>query len=308
MASDLAEGRPLRLLVAERQGWFARTVGTVLEAAGWRVVRASDGARTLQFVGETAPDVVILHDDLEQPGAAQLCATLRALPSVGVVTPIIIVGSDARREQRVAALRAGAWHHVVQPLDPEEFLLRITTLAVARRELEHLTQGVLVDQQTGLYNHVGIERRAEEVEADTRRRRAPLSCVLFAPEPDEVRSPHELVAEVGLILRERGRGSDVIGRFDGVLAVIAPSTDAEGAARLAARLMNVIKESPHRRSPPDRQLRVRAAYCAAADFARSTLTVSEMLERAQTVLRRAPSEANGTQIVPGESVPLVPPA
>jgi hypothetical protein len=54
-------------------------------------------------------------------------------------------------------------------------------------------------------------------------------------------------------------------------------------------------------------LRVRAAYCAAADFARSTMSLSEMLQRAQDALRRAPADIDGPLSVPGESVPLAPP-
>jgi GGDEF domain-containing protein len=88
--------------------------------------------------------------------------------------------------------------------------------------------------------------------------------------------------------------------------VIAPSTDADGAARLAERLGGIIRETPTA-SDRERPIRVRAAYCAAADFSRSTMTVSEMLQRAQDALRRARPDTNGPLGVPGESVPLAPP-
>jgi diguanylate cyclase (GGDEF)-like protein len=307
MPSDSAGERPLRLLVAERFGWFTRTVATVLDAAGWRVVRASSGLRTLQFVDETSPDVIVIRDDLDDTDPVDLCVALREVRQVGLVTPIVVVATDAARSQHIAALRAGAWDYAVQPLDAEAFILRIANLARARREVERLARAALVDGETGLYNHLGIARRAEEVEADTRRRHAPLSCVVFAPEADVPINGHgDVTTQVGALLRRRGRGSDVIGRLDNLLAVIAPATGADGAARLAERLRGIMREMPMG-SEGERLVRVRAAYCAAADFARSTMSVAEMLQRAQDALRRAPADIDGPLSVPGESVPLAPP-
>lgn len=305
MASDIAGERPLRLLVAERFGWFTRTVATVLDAAGWRVVRASTGLRTLQFVEETSPDIVIIRDDLEDTDPVDLCAALRETRQIGLVTPIVVVATDAARSQHVAALRAGAWDYAVQPLDAESFIIRIGNLARARREVEHLARAALVDGETGLYNHLGIARRAEEVEADTRRRHAPVSCVVFAPESDVPRSETaDVTARVGALLRRRGRGSDVIGRLDNFVAVIAPFTGADGAARMAHRLRGIIREMGDDQT--EHPVRVRAAFVAADDFARSTLNISEMLQRAQDALRRAPADIDGPLSVPGESVPLAP--
>jgi PleD family two-component response regulator len=307
MPSEITGERPLRLLVAERFGWFTRTVATVIDAAGWRVVRASSGLRALQFVDESSPDVIVIRDDLDDTDPVDLCTALREMRQVGVTTPIIVVATDTARSQQVAALRAGAWDYLVQPLDAEAFILRLANLARARREVDRLGRAALLDGQTGLYNHLGIARRAEEVEADTRRRHAPLSCVVFAPEPDGPPNGHgDVTARVGAILRRRGRGSDVIGRLDNLLAVIAPSTGADGAARLAERLRGIIRAAPAG-GDRDRPLRVRAAYCTAADFARSTLSVSEMIQRAQDALRRAPADIDGPLSVPGETVPLAPP-
>jgi PleD family two-component response regulator len=308
MPSDSTGERALCLLVAERFGWFTRTVATVLDAAGWRVVRASSGLRTIQFVEEMSPDVVVIRDDLEDTDPVDLCIALRETRQIGLVTPIVVVATDAARSQHIAALRAGAWDYAVQPLDAEAFILRLANLARARREVEQLAKAALVDGETGLYNHLGIARRAEEIEADTRRRHAPLSCVVFAPESDVAANGHgDVTAQVGAMLRRRGRGSDVIGRLDNLLAVIAPSTGADGAARLAERLRGLIREMPPAHDRGDRPLRVRAAYCAAADFARSTMSLSEMLQRAQDALRRAPADIDGPLSVPGETVPLAPP-
>jgi PleD family two-component response regulator len=308
MPSGTAEERPLRLLVVERFGWFTRTIAAVLDAAGWSIFRATSGLNAVDLAETASPDVVVLRDDLEDTDPIDLCIALRAVREIGVVTAIIVVSGEATRGQHLAALRAGAWDYVVQPLDADAFILRLSNLAQAHRQVERLARAALVDGETGLYNELGIARRGEEVEADSRRRHAPLSCVVFAPEPDPgVNGSGDVTTQVGAILRRRGRGSDVIGRLDDVLAVIAPSTGADGAARLAERLRGIIREMPIDRRQAETPLRVRAAYCAAADFARSTMTLAEMLERAKAALRRAPDDIDGPLSVPGETVPLAPP-
>jgi PleD family two-component response regulator len=309
MPSGTAGERPLRLLVVERFGWFTRTIAAVLDAAGWSIFRATSGLNALDLADTASADVVVVRDDLEDTDPVDLCIALREVREVGIVTPIIVVASDPARSLHLATLRAGAWDYVVQPLDADAFILRIANLAQARRQVERLARASLVDGETGLYNRLGIARRGEEVEADTRRRHAPLSCVVFAPEPDPgLNGSGDVTTQVGAILRRRGRGSDVIGRLDDVLAVIAPSTNADGAVRLAERLRAIIREMPIDRSHADGPLRVRAAYCAAADFARSTMTLAEMLERATAALRRAPADIDGPLSVPGETVPLAPPS
>jgi PleD family two-component response regulator len=219
-----------------------------------------------------------------------------------------VLSADATRARRVAALRAGAWDFVAEPLDTEAFLLKLDTFARSRREVERIESATLIEEQTGLYNRAGLARRAEEVAADTRRRHVPLSCVVFRPDvavsgSEAGISASRVATQVGAIFRRTGRASDVIARLDGVLAVIAPATDADGAQRLAVRLRNAIRETPATSGGTSRVLGVRAAYCAAADFARSTMSVEQMLERAVDLLRRA-GDVAGPAVIPGDIVPL----
>jgi PleD family two-component response regulator len=297
--------RALRLLVVERSGWIARTLASVLQGAGWSLLRAEDAYGAIASANSTSPDVILVHGDLGDADVVELCARLRARPHVGPVTPIIVLSADATRARRIAALRAGAWDFLAEPLDTEAFLLKLETLALSHRDVERLASSALVETETGLYNRAGLARRAEEVAADTKRRHAPLSCVVFAPGPVDWRrgapETERVVAWAGAVVRQKGRTSDVIARLDGVLAVVAPATPVEGAQRLATRLRDAIRNeaaADQRATPP-----IRAAYCTAGDFARSTLSVEQMLERAIQALSRARLD-DEPAAVPGETVPL----
>jgi two-component system, cell cycle response regulator len=311
MAVISEQARPLRLLIAERRGWMARTLASALDATHWTSSHVHTGAEVFAQFHRVAPDVVLLHDDLTDIGALDLCARLRSDAHAGPTTPLLVVSTDPTRTRRVAALRAGAWEYVVLPLDPELMLLRLETFARAHREVERLSEAALLDPETGLYNTAGIARRSEEVASDARRRRDPLSCVALTPEAAASGSatpagPEALVPKFGRLIRQRARVSDVMGRGDGTVVIIAPATPARGAERLVERLRGAMWGDGSVPASAMDAVGMRASYCTAMDFSRSTLSIPEMLDRALHILEIA--ESDGPDAVMGESVPLTSPS
>jgi PleD family two-component response regulator len=303
--------RPLRLLIAERRGWMARTLLSVLDTSQWLSSHVRTGAELLEYLSRSSPDVIVIHDDIDDTSVLDLCARLRDDPHAGPGMPMVVVSTDPTRTRRIASYRAGAWEYIVLPLDAEILLLRLETFARAHRQVEQLSEVALLDPETGLYNAAGIARRSQEVASDARRRHDPLSCVALAPEsPANGRTSQRvregLVPGLGRLVRQSARVSDVMGRADGSLVIIAPATAAGGAERLVTRLRGAIWPEPTPPSPVAGVVGMRAGYCSAADFARSTLTVEEMLDRAVRMLEVGTAETDPTRSVPGEIVPLVP--
>lgn len=315
---------PLRILIADRRGWIARALINVLEPAEWRAVHCHDALHLLQSLSREEPHAIILHDDLQDIRLEELLPRLRADPTIGVITPIVVLSTRASRARRLELLRAGATEFLVFPSDPETLLLRLRALAVARREVERLRSSALIEADTGLYNPAGIAWRSREIATDATRRREPLSCVAFAPVPiaaspatDEPRDI-EAVREVGGIVRRTARFSDAVGRIDQIVVVLAPATDQRGAQRLAERIQERLAselahageaaaeaELPGHGTATGAEPRgVRAAYCTVSNFARSSAAVPEMIQRAIAAL--ATSNGGSTPAIVGESVPLAP--
>jgi PleD family two-component response regulator len=313
MSATTEQVRPLRLLIAERRGWMARTLLSVLDTTQWTATHVHTGADVFEGLRRATPDVIVLHDDLDDLNVLDLCIRLRSDPRAGLTTPVVIVSTDPTRTRRIAAHRAGAWDYVVLPLDPELLLLRLETFGEARREVDRLSESALLDPETGLYNTAGIARRSKEVASDARRRHDALSCVALVPEAatngsTSSRVREALVPELGRLVRRSARVSDVMGRGDGTLMIIAPATAAVGAERLIERLRGAIWPDVPSAAPARGATGMRAAYCSADDFSRSTLTIEEMLDRAQHLLEGAGTGPDPTRSTPGEVVPLVPPA
>ena len=310
MGSIKDGARPLRLLIAERRGWMARTLLSVLDSTRWTSSHVRSGDEVIDQLRRASPDVIMLHDDLVDYNVLDLCVRLRGEGRIGLTTPMVIVSTDPTRTRRIAAYRAGAWEYIVLPLDPEVLLLRLETFARAHREVERVSEAALLDVETGLYNSAGIARRSEEVASDARRRHDPLSCVALVPDlatngSTSGSTRESMIPELGRLIRRSARISDVMGRSDGTVMIIAPATASVGAERLVQRLRGAIWTDAGVSTPLPGAIGMRAGYCSATDFSRSTLSIPEMLGRAVEILETVDAGPGGG--VPGESVPLASP-
>jgi diguanylate cyclase (GGDEF)-like protein len=308
---DKTPAAPL-VLIANDQEWSARSLESILGPSGYSVVRAYTGQQALERARTARPDLIILDAQMPDVHGFEVCRLLRSDPRFSATTPVIITTSGpSGRTQRLEAYRAGAWEFLGQPLDGEALLLKLATFLQCKLEVDSLRDESLVDPSTGLYNMRGLSHRAQEIGADAFRRRDPLACVVFSPEPESSGgdSPDEevqrIAEQVGQLFKRAGRASDAIGRLGhSEFAVIAPATSADGALRLIQRLGGTIEGSPIPVRGGERSLRVRAGYCAVPDFAESPVDAVELLLRATTALRDLKRDGDSEQVRAFDQAPL----
>ncbi len=287
-------------LIANAEEWLNQSLESVLEPQGYRVLAVSTGRQLLERAAPAGPDLILLNAHLPDLDGLQVCQALLQTPALGRHTPIILITStQATKQQRLAALRVGAWDYLSLVPDAEELLLKLGTYARAKLELARVLEESTVDQASGLYSSRGLERRAGELAADAFRRHAALACVALgvevaagAPEPTALAAFDSVAA----LLHARGRTSDAIGRLNrSDFAVLAPATDAAGAVKLADRLTQAIETAspPAGGVPP---LRVRAGYKAVADWHATPVAPLDLLEHASAALRQARVPGDGTRI------------
>jgi diguanylate cyclase (GGDEF)-like protein len=303
---DRTPNAPL-VLIANDQEWSARSLESILGPNGYAVVRAYTGQQALERARTSQPDLIILDAQMPDMHGFEVCRTLRGDPRFSATTPIVITTSGpSGRTQRLEAYRAGAWEFLGQPLDGEALLLKLNTFLQSKREVDALREENLLDPGTGLYNMRGLSRRAREIGAEAFRRRDPVACVVFAPDLDEndPETPEEearrMSDQIALLFRQAGRASDAMGRLGmAEYGVIAPSTGPDAAVRLARRLGGAVESSPIPMRGGERTLRLRAGYCAVADFAESTVDAVELLLRATTALRDLKREGSAGERIRG---------
>jgi PleD family two-component response regulator len=234
MSSDLLRHHPEPLiLLASRERWLA-DLTTALIAAGFRVVHAHDEQETLEQVHGRHPHAIVLDVGIAPPGYG-LCRTLR---SAALATPIALITTglpNPSRDDVLEAMRAGAWDFRGTPLDTEDLAARLCAWVEPKLELDRVSEECLVDRVSGLYNALGLARRAEELAAVATRHGLALACMVFRP---AIALPSRSASDrLALTFKSVGRVSDAVGRTGrDEFAVFAAAGNSWAAKRLVDRL------------------------------------------------------------------------
>lgn len=222
---------PATLLVATTREWVS--IVPALEEAGFTIVEADSGVAVLGRARVVRPDAVVLSSELPDMSGIEACRLLHADPLVGGNVPVVVLTAEAPTPaQRVAGLAAGVWDFFRQPHDSRELSMKLQTYVEARRNAT--VPNDAVDPVSGLHARAGLVRRSRELGGLMTRSHGALACLVF---DTEIADPAAaaLVAQVT-------RVSDVVGVLGpSQFAVLAPGTNASGAASLAQRVSAILR-------------------------------------------------------------------
>ena len=101
----------------------------VLEAKGFTVLQASDGAEAVRLTFEQRPDVVVL--DIQMPGMSglEVLAAIRAAGEPAVAgTRVIAATALAMAEDRQRCMAAGADRFIARPFSLKELVAEVRAL------------------------------------------------------------------------------------------------------------------------------------------------------------------------------------
>jgi len=294
--------QPLALL-ASSGVWINRALESTLQPLGYRAVSVSTGTELLELAPALAPDVVLVDANLQDTNSVTVCRALRRNAILSWNVPIIMLTSNSdTKQQRLAALEAGATDCLNMTLNAEELALKLDAMTRVKLETDRRLEESGVNPSSGLYTVRGLERRARELTNDAFRRHAPLACLALGIEVEtsgSTRSAARMPAAAeyaAQVLLAGARASDAMGGL-GVaeFALLAPATAPPGAEKMARRLSQVVESAGPRPAgvPP---LRVRAGYEAIADVHETPINPATLLEHASAALHQAASTGDGERI------------
>jgi DNA-binding NarL/FixJ family response regulator len=121
---------PLRLLIVDDHPLWRRALGRDLAEAGHRVIGdVGTGTDALRVLAHRQIDVVLVDLQLPDVSGAEVTARLRARHEPGSGPQVLIVSASARRDDVLAAMRAGACGYVLKSAEPAELLAAVVTAA-----------------------------------------------------------------------------------------------------------------------------------------------------------------------------------
>ena len=130
----MSRNRPV-VLVIEDEPPIRRFLRTALDAEGFEMIEAENGARGLAIAANSKPECVILDLGLPDTDGVEIIRRLREWSAV----PVIVLSARSLESEKVAALDAGADDYVMKPFGVRELLAR---LRVALRHAALLENGL----------------------------------------------------------------------------------------------------------------------------------------------------------------------
>jgi adenylate cyclase len=143
---------PAQILVVDDTPSNVKLLADILQARGYAVLTAANGAEALARIELDAPDLVLL--DVMMPGMSgyEVCRKLRDNPATAMLPVVMVTALDPGPE-RVKGIEAGADDFLTKPIHQPEILARVRSL---------LRIKALHDQLTELNQHLEA-RVAEQV-------------------------------------------------------------------------------------------------------------------------------------------------
>ncbi|WP_165227005.1 sigma-54-dependent transcriptional regulator [Aquisphaera insulae] len=183
------------ILVAEDDRAIRFSLACSLQAEGYRVLEAGDGAEALARIEADRPDAVLL--DLKMPGKDGF-AVLEALGPALAELPVIVITAYGGSSVAIEAMRQGAYDYLTKPFDLDEVQI---TLRRALRQRELASEVKALRARSAEASDDADEARAEpEIVGKSPAMRAVFKSIGLAAATD---------AAV-LILGESGTGKELV--------------------------------------------------------------------------------------------------
>ncbi len=217
-----------RVLVADDSPVYRKLVEQALSQDSCAALFANSGHQAIEIFEREHPDLVITDWVMPDLTGIELCQRIRA-GSQSSYTYVIILTSNAEKENVVKGLSAGADDYLTKPFDRAELLARVHVgqrLIDLHRQIEAknrlLEELALTDPLTGLPNRRAIEEWSARQLSGAARHGFPLWVVLM--DLDHFKSVNDnyghdagdtVLKKFGEVLRANTRLSDISGRIGG---------------------------------------------------------------------------------------------
>lgn len=116
--------RRLRILAVDDDLVVLKFLRANLQAEGYDVLTALDGAEALQVIEKESPDLIILDIMMPEMDGFEVCYRLREWSQV----PIIMLSARDDEEDKVKSLDLGADDYLTKPFGVKELLARVRSV------------------------------------------------------------------------------------------------------------------------------------------------------------------------------------
>ena len=124
-----------KVLVADDEPFILRSLGFVLERAGFDVHVARDGEEALEQVRNLVPNICILDVMMPNRNGYEICEIIKGDPDLRHIH-VILLTAKGQESAKQRGLDAGADEYMTKPFSPTRIVERVCQILHATGELD----------------------------------------------------------------------------------------------------------------------------------------------------------------------------
>ncbi|HTZ99412.1 MAG TPA: diguanylate cyclase [Candidatus Aquilonibacter sp.] len=240
----------VKVLIADDSAVYRKLVERTLDPESCSVLVARDGSEAIEIIEREHPSLIITDWIMPDITGLELCRRIRENKD-SEYAYVILLTSNAEKENVVKGLTAGADDYLTKPFDQDELLARVRVglrLIDLHRQIEtknHMLEELaLTDSLTGLPNRRAIETWAGRQLSGAARHGFPFWTVLV--DLDHFKHVNDtygheagdtVLKRFGEIIKNNTRYSDISGRIGGEEFVQVITHSVEDGVRILVERM-----------------------------------------------------------------------
>lgn len=112
------------ITIVEDEPFIIEALSFILEKEGFMVKSISDGAKAIEFIKDTEPDLVILDIMLPNVSGMKILEDIRSTKSISEL-PVLMLTAKGQKKDRRAAEDAGVNKFMTKPFDNAELIQQV---------------------------------------------------------------------------------------------------------------------------------------------------------------------------------------
>ena len=239
---DQRRAPPARVMIIDDDQELAEHFRLALMAAGMEVALLDDPRSLMADIAEFRPELILMDMHMPDFTGPELAGVIRQHDNWASL-PIVYLSAETDLGKQIAAMDRGADDFLIKPISDPQLVAAVRVRIDRARQLE---AQISRDSLTGLLKHASIKEAVAVEVSRARRNDKPATVVML--DIDHFKKVNDsyghavgdvVISSVAMLLRQRLRQSDIIGRYGGEeFAAILPDC---GMAQ-AYRLMDEIRE------------------------------------------------------------------
>lgn len=233
---DKCREPPQRLLIVDDDLELAEHFRLVLSAAGMQVAMLEQASELMATITDFRPELVLMDIHMPDFSGPELAGVIRQYDSWASL-PIVYLSAETDLDSQILAMDRGADDFLIKPISDAQL---VAAVRVRIERARHLAEQISRDSLTGLLKHASIKEAANIEVIRAQRNGSPLTLAML--DIDHFKLVNDsyghavgdvVISSVAMLLRQRLRQSDIIGRYGGEeFVVVLPECDAKSAHQL----------------------------------------------------------------------------